>query len=518
MLVALGACAQPEPNDVEDDALTSATALQRALTFEGKVYAPEGSSESQILSLIQAQTRTAFGALKNVFVGVNTRELKEIDPKTIVKRSVSVVDTDGKVATSQMLEVQYRYSDSAVVPKAMAKRTAIPLALLRPDYGADVSKVLSECTKNDAEARQFASQLWYVFEPSLPGCQAVLQRETARLVDASAKLSDPKVQVTLAEARRLYVPTTMRLAAADTNTRPIYPEYDKLYAGGVEAGVLNVALVQGLGSHDAGPAYKDESYRDFHWALKAIFEARPGFRYVKSEPTQSFEAVTVRGVRVPLSGFEQLMHWEVTKSPTGLPNGLTGDDVRAAGAELIVDRWHIFEAPVRVTTRGVKADRLVRIHAYFGDTSSRVPYARALKSADVVVYNGHSYIGNGPMDPANFQPSDLSTGYQLFFFNSCVSYNYYEKGYFALKAGGTRNLDMITNGLEAPVWDSGRMIGRIVGALLNGKQESYQNMLKAGALPFPTAPGGGKDPLRVVDGELDNLYNPASLPMVVTAR
>jgi hypothetical protein len=56
-----------------------------------------------------------------------------------------------------------------------------------------------------------------------------------------------------------------------------------------------------------------------------------------------------------------------------------------------------------------------------------------------------------------------------------------------------------------------------VGALINGKQLSYKDILDATA---KGAPGYevGQDPLRVVDGELGNKYKPSSKTIVVTAK
>ena len=64
-------------------------------------------------------------------------------------------------------------------------------------------------------------------------------------------------------------------------------------------------------------------------------------------------------------------------------------------------------------------------------------------------------------DPDNFKSTRFPGSYQLFWFDSCVSYNYYEKDFFTLKEGGSKNLDLITNGLEAPEWQSGEAEGRL---------------------------------------------------------
>src|SRR6185369_9324902 len=128
------------------------------------------------------------------------------------------------------------------------------------------------------------------------------------------------------------------------------------------------------------------------------------------------------------------------------------------------------------------------------------PHKRGIKTSDVFIYNGHSYIGYGPLDPSRFSASDFPSSYQILFIDGCVSYNYYEADYFPLKEGGTKNLELITNGLEAPAYHSGYALGRFVNLLTGGSQASYKNLLAAAE---------ETDPLRVVDGEVDNTYKPS---------
>jgi len=95
---------------------------------------------------------------------------------------------------------------------------------------------------------------------------------------------------------------------------------------------------------------------------------------------------------------------------------------------------------------GAAKDFTLRIHTLFGADEDPEPHRHAVQRGDVVVYNGHSYIGYGPLDPDNFTAASFPSTYQLFFFDSCVSYNYYEKDFFTLKPGGSKVLDIITNG------------------------------------------------------------------------
>ncbi len=120
------------------------------------------------------------------------------------------------------------------------------------------------------------------------------------------------------------------------------------------------------------------------------------------------------------------------------------------------------------------------INMFFGPTSSPTSYAfaqffnAALSNAAVVIYSGHSGLG-AYVSPTAFQVdygvsmTPAKERYQILFFNSCSSYSYYNREFFALKASaldpyGTKNLDIMANGL-ATLFSS---LTRANFALLNG--------------------------------------------------
>lgn len=146
---------------------------------------------------------------------------------------------------------------------------------------------------------------------------------------------------------------------------------------------------------------------------------------------------------------------------------------------------------------------------YFGASSDSRPHKYATKNSDVFIYNGHSSIGYGPLDPRNFTAADFPASYQLMWMDGCVSYNYYHKDYIPLKEGGTKNLDLVTNGLEAPAFRGGLANGQFLVKLLDGRSSSYRDLLLAAE---------ATEALRVVDGELDNEYRPDRLDIRITPR
>jgi hypothetical protein len=527
---ALAGCANDATTAASsEDDLTSNTALARTLTFNGAVYVAASASDSSILYAMKSQTQSAFGALREANVGVNSRELKDIDIKTWKKSPVTVFDTKNTGDKgAAMLRVEYTFTDNAVVPKAMAKKSSLPLAVLGTNYTAQTQRVFDECTSGDAHAKEFKDgAMWYVFNPALTKCKAAMTAEQKAIDAEKAKLAKPAVAGTVyapkAELDRLYIPTTMKLTGDKTNKGTSWPEYDRLWSGGVAKNKVVIGMVSGMmADWAAGEKHDpidDDGYRMWMEGLRAIFKARAGFKVTANGNSQDLTTFAVGTTTVKGVTFEQIMGWELDQ--TGWPAGVSTFEqkkqLRVAVGNKIIKNWITFQVPVKVKV-GSKAEQsvTVELNSYFGAEGDATPHKKAIKSSDIFVYNGHSYIGYGPLDPKNFSASDFPSSYQIMFVNSCVSYNYYEKDYWALKSGGSANLEMVTNGLESWVSGSGAAMGRFVGALISGSQPSYSQLLTAAQ--FSASDYGydwGMDALRVVDGELDNKYTPTATPIVV---
>ncbi|MBX3189130.1 MAG: hypothetical protein KF819_19060 [Labilithrix sp.] len=513
MALLAGCSAGGDEPVVDEDDLTSLTARQRLLSFEGVVYVDKGASNTKILEAAHKQTQTAFGALLAQDVAARSREMQNVDPASFKKREVVVVDPNvASDAGKPMLEVKYTYNDEAVIPIALARHTNLSLALLARGSQHMIDTVVAACTKNDKEARDEARDglLWYSFNPAKASCRAAIDKEQ-RVIDAdTSKLTDKRAMVAKSRVERTFLPTAMRLARAATATNATYPEYDKLFSGGVEPGVLTIALVNGRLAHDRTEANKDDGYYEWMDALGVVFETHPEFKLTKIEPAVDVSTVTVEGKRLENLGFKDFIQWKVYG--TGFPAGLSAagkNELQAKIANKLDGKWVTFEKKVKVAIGDAAPnDFTLRLFTMFGADENPEPHRLAVRKADVVIYNGHSYIGYGPLDPDNFRPSSFPGSYQLFWFDSCVSYNYYEKDFFTLKQGGSKTLDIITNGLEAPEYKSGEANGKFIAKFLDGSMPSYQTLL---ALARDT------DSLRVVDGEIDNQYHPSRVKVRLSA-
>ncbi|AKV03756.1 hypothetical protein AKJ09_10419 [Labilithrix luteola] len=498
----------------DEEDLTSLTARARRLDFAGYVYVAEGTSDYAIVSEVKRQTQSAFGALREGNVGVNSRELKDVNPATFLKTPVTVVDPANPGATTKMVKVAYTFTDNAVVPVPMATRSAISLGLLGRNYQSQSDRILRECTTGDAHAREFQSSIWYVFDPALSSCKTAMATEQQKIDADRHGLAEG--QVPLSEVNRLYIPMTANLKTTSASTATKYPEYDRLYAGGVEPGKLVIGMVSGMmadwAAGERHEVYEDQGYEMWYGGLREIFKARPNFKLASVEGVANPLSYSVGGTSVTFASFDDMVAFELdNKNPAGVTYA-NRNELRKQIATTLVKRWITFEVPVQVKIGATTKPLTIKLQSYFGAETDATPHKRGIKTSDIFVYNGHSYIGYGPLDPSRFTTADFPASYQVLMINGCVSYNYYEKDYIPLKAGGTKNLDLVTNGLESWVNESGEAMGRFVGSFIDGKINSYNQILKNSQFTY-FGYDWGMDALRVVDGELDNKYKPTKTPI-----
>ncbi len=524
ILASAAAVACAAPTDSGDDGaqgdeedLTSLTARARKLEFAGYVYVDEGASDDTIVRAVKQQTQSAFGALRTAKVGVNSRELKDVDKSTFLKTPVEVIDPANRAAPPRkMTKVAYTFTDNALVPIPMATRSALSLALLGNGYASKTDRILPECTDNDKEAKEFVGSIWYVFNPSVAACKPAMVKEQQKIDADHRGLTDK--QVTPSEINRLYIPMQAALKPTTQTTATKYPEYDRLYSGGVEQGKLVIGMVSGMmadwaaGEHH--DTFEDGGYPMWYEGLREVFKARKGFKLVGVEPQADALKFKVGTTNVTFASFDDVIAFELdNRNPAGITYS-NRNALRKVIADTLVRHWLTFEVPVQVTMGGQTKPVTIKLQSYFGAETDSTPHKKAIKTSDIFVYNGHSYIGYGPLDPSRFQASDFPPSYQVMNVNGCVSYNYYEKDYIPLKQGGTKNLDLVSNGLESWVNESGPAMGRFVGAFIDGKQNSYKEILKAAQFTY-YGYDWGMDALRVVDGEVDNKYTPTRSPITV---
>lgn len=168
---------------------------------------------------------------------------------------------------------------------------------------------------------------------------------------------------------------------------------------------------------------------------------------------------------------------------------------------------------------------LVYVTVFFGETDIRESnvtsfhqlYKNALENYSVILYGGHAGTGKNLNLGLIRKTSGITITpnknlYQILLMGACFPYTYYVKDYFALKASsqdprGTKNLDIIAEGIEGGFDHAGPQMSNIITAIVgyaNGQgPTSYQQLLTS-HLSFSIA-------LMSVSGDEDNPTSPSQL-------
>ncbi|TNF25862.1 MAG: hypothetical protein EP319_15265 [Deltaproteobacteria bacterium] len=128
---------------------------------------------------------------------------------------------------------------------------------------------------------------------------------------------------------------------------------------------------------------------------------------------------------------------------------------------------------------------------------------KGLEEADILIYDGHSGLG-GNLHLDNLPPVDfVQKKYQLFFFNGCSSYPYFNGMFFNAK-GGSEFLDIVTSGLPTYSDTAGPNMTSFIDGFVRGKTWSYQTIMRE--LEQSNSHNGTY--LTGVNGDEDNIFKP----------
>jgi hypothetical protein len=513
-----GCSAAPEPATGEQAGeLTGATSAERGIHFEGRVYVDLGAPDSVIGVAIARQVKTALGALRDVKVSLNDRAARaNIDPAKWRRTEVDVVDGAG-VKLARKLQVTYRYDDRAVVTNDLTSRSGVDFVLLADDYTAHADPLKIDCSD---DATTDADSLWYHFKPQMAACRARIASEGNAITAAAAKLQPGTVSI--AELNRWFLPVTAKLDAAKAGSAAA-PEYDRLYGVGTDKSKLVVYAFFGVD--------KDENDPDDNLGIEAarftrsMLRSRPNLRPVRTEPFAWLLDFQVDGKKLDGVTYDQALTWVVDK--TNYPAAVGTDvakirNLRQQVVQKLAERWIYWALPVTVKDAAGKEKTVtVELRTFYGyedgneqhKQHAQWRYQEAFWHGDVFLYNGHSHFGHGPLEPTRYAAGNWNDRYQIMLVNSCISFNYYQKDFLDMKPGGSKNLETIVNGLPSWVWGGGEVLARFVNGII-GAKSSYGDLLQSMRLDTPWGERG-YDPMRVVDGELDNQYAPAKVPLVI---
>jgi hypothetical protein len=504
-----------------DSDLTSVGGSAQTIVWDSFVYVAPDADDAAIQAAIARQVKSALGALREKSIGIGDRgALHNLDPAGWTRELLTAVDPSTPAVQRSIARVRYHYSDTALVDVRSRLGSDFTFVLLAGDYTQPAASAalqpacVDEATDPDS--------LWYHFQPDLTACRRLIKAEADTVNAALAKLT-AAAQVPVAEAERRFLTVRAHLtplAAAPTK----YPEYDRLWGFGSDREKVIVYAFVGV-EHDERDSH-DISSAEYQRLLRTLRQKWPELQVVDTQPSSLLLDFSVDGQ--PLEGvtWDDVAHWMIDGS--GYPTQVGTDATKIeALRQQVIDRFSertiVWQMRETVTMGGETRAVTVEIRTFWGledgdpDARQRATwrYLEAFWYGDVFAYAGHSHFGHGPLEPTNYAPANFPDRYQIMLVNSCLSYNYYDLDFIEMHPEGSRDLEVVMNGLPAYWNGMGESTAKYVIGLLDGGGKSYAQLLDAMKITDP-AGRPGYEPMRGVNGELDNVYDPTAGPITFT--
>jgi hypothetical protein len=523
VLVVAG-CAGAVPKDgtggERGDDLTSVGGTTKQIDWDSFVYVAPGADAPTIQAAIAKQVKSSLGALRELGIGISDRgALHNLDPASWTSTTLNVVDKSGAAGAS-VQRVQYHYTDTALVAKGQDPGSAFTFTMLFGDYSAGAAALQPACVDEATDG----DSIWYHFAPRQSACRTLINNEQTTINQDLAKLppsSSP--QIPASDAARRFVGVRAKLvpiAAAPTK----YPEYDRLWGFGSDRQKLVVYAFVGVesnerDSHDLGAI----EYQRLLRTLRAKF-GKLAVTY--TNPQAMLLDFYVDGNKLDGIGWDDVANWMIDGKGYPAAVGNDAQKIEALRQQVIdnfSERFIYWDMPATVTLGGQTRPMTVELRTFWGleddgtpDTKQRAVwrYLEAFWYGDVFAYAGHSHFGHGPLEPTNYNGGNFPDRYQVMLVNSCLSYNYYDLDFINLHAGGSQNLEVVMNGLPAYWNGMGESTGKYLIALLDGTNKSWAQLLDSMRINEPWGESN-YEPMRGVNGELDNVFDGVKTPVSV---
>lgn len=519
-VLAVGAlgCTAEEVGTAEDD-LTSASALERKASWESYVYVPAGASDQLIRQEIQRQVKSAIGALRYPEVALQDRDsLSNLDPKGWKKLELAVVH-QGQVTGQRVWRVQYPYKDVAMVRAKSPKGLNLDSFLLFGDYTQRGAEINANCSDDPTTE---ANSLWFHFAPELAKCKAVIATEISA-INAAHKGLDLAKSVAKVEVERRYLPVRIKLEPV--KAPPVmYPDYDRLWGFGSDRTKVVAYAFFGVDADERNP--NDVSAVEHFRFLRTLRAKLPKLAVTQTEPPAMLLDYQIGGKKITAT-YEDLANWIVDNKgyPAAVVTPADRDSLRKQVVERFAERTIVWSAPAAVALGAQTRNMTLEIRTFWGyeDGSAeyrqkaRWRYLEAFWHGDIFLYQGHSHFGHGPLEPTAYNSGNFPNRYQVMLVNSCVSFNYYDVDFLKMHPGGSKNLDVVVNGLPAYWTNMGEASANYLASLVDGQNKSWIALLQSMVVK-PSWQPSGYDPMRAVNGELDNSFNAAKTPLKVTYK
>lgn len=506
LVMVVSACVIPTDEGASDTDLTSVHGVEHVIELDAYVDLAPGSSDDEVRGAIWRQLKSGLGALREQGIGVADRDSqRNLAAIPLVRTRLTV---PGGAAVER---VRYHYKDQALVEKTRLPSGPIELVLLFGDYRAWAPSIQPACVDEPTDAES----LWYHYQPQRSACRQLIAAEK-QAIDSARVGPDPATQISAVEASRKFLSTRatlVRAAAAPTE----WPEHDQLwgFAGDPARTKIVAYSFFGVDSNQDHPSDAGlVEYMRFQRELRAKL---PALRVTETSPQVWLLDFYIDGQKLPDITWADVERWVV--DGTGFPAQVGTNASRRADLlrQVIAnfrDRWIVWSAPMTATRGGVTRTMTIEVRTWYGleDGSpdirqrARWRYLEAFWHGDVFAYTGHSHFGHGPLEPWEYSHANFPDRYQVLLFNSCLSFNYYDEDFLVMHPRGSEKLDVVVNALPAYWYGMGQASARYLAGVLSGAQ-SWRQVLSGMAVNLPWQ--SGYDPMRAVNGELDNTFDPA---------
>jgi hypothetical protein len=510
------------PNGGAGDDLTSIGGNVAQIDWDSFVYVDPSADDPTIQSVIALQVKSSLGALRELSVGIEDRgALHNLDPATWKRDTLNVVDPATGALQRQVVRVRYHYTDTALVAKSARLGTQPSFTLLFGDFtqAAAASALQPACVDEATDG----DSLWYHFQPGQPACAKLITDENNVIATAQSKLSSTPGQIPLADAQRRFLTVRATLVAAAAATPTKYPEYDRLWGFGSDRDKVIVYAFVGV-EHDEHDSH-DISSAEYQRLLKTLRAQWPALQVVQTNPFGMLLDFYVDGQKLTGVTWDDVANWMI--NGTGYPAAVGTDATKIENLRQQVianfsERSIIWQMPVTATMGGETRSMTVEIHTFWGvedgdpvsHQNAEWRYLEAFWYGDLFAYAGHSHFGHGPLEPTNYNSSNFPDRYQIMLVNSCLSYNYYDLDFIAMHPEQSRDLEVVVNGLPAYWNGMGESTAKYLIGLLDGTGKSYAQLLDSMKINDPWGQPG-YEPMRGVNGEVDNVYDPAKSPITL---
>ena len=505
-LVLLSACGLTGTGSSPDD-LTSVDGNQAVIDFDGFVDVAPGASDDAAKAAIHMQLKSALGALREQGIGIADRDAQRNLATMALTRQGMQILGGGSVD-----RVRYHYHDTALVERGNPTTATIDLTMLFGDYVANAAALIPICSDDQTTD---ADSLWYHYQPETqPQCAAAIKAEQSAIDHDRQSLTDLNAQITASDANRRFLATRATLAPV-TGAPTKWPEHDKLwgFAGDQSRQKIVVYSFFGVNADENDP--HDDGLVEYLRFERYLRKAMPNLRVTETSPQAMLLDFYLDGQKVPDVTWDTVEQWVV--DGTGFPttDAAKQADLLGQVQRAFSERWIVWTEQATATRNGQTRTMTIEIRTWHGweDGSddirlhARWRYLEAFWNADVFSYTGHSHFGHGPLEPWEYSGANFPDRYQVMLINSCLSFNYYDEDFLNMHPGGASQLDVVVNGLPAYWLGMGQATAAYVAGIAGGAQ-SYRQVLTSMAVDLPWQ--HGYDPMRAVNGELDNAFDPAT--------